>query len=521
MRVTHRVSIFITGVLAIAMLPFGVLAAITDTAASPSLVLRILQIVWLITSVISFGALLYGFLQMRRSRDDLASHEQSKRIVLFSGIALVISLVLLAVISFFLIRSQAKTPTPPPVSSGTEIETGFGQQTLVANIVQHYPNRDQKDVPRNASVLITFKDELYLASLADAQGMLNTTAISIQQLGADDAPKGTPITAHAQMADDKKTIKIMPDQLMGTDGETSTKYQATIFPTVQNSQRASMLGGTGSYSWIFYVGTTIDTAPPQVVSVFPFSGKETFARNALIQVTFSKAIDPTTVKNSFVQFITATSQTPISGILSVSNNYRTILFTPNEVCGSNSCNQRVYCLPSNSRITGRIKTASVVVPRNASQPNRAKVPFEGVVDAQGNALDGGGDNGTKKDGIAQGTKEDDYTWLFGTSSSMDTTVPTLISVIPGRNGTRVDRNAPIQIRFSKIMDLSSIVKTTVILDKGLHYWFDSDLELDKKQTLVKISHDPLKENTTYSPNVHGTVRDIYQNCFAPCAGPLQ
>ncbi len=520
MQVGKRAFVsFVMGVLALAVLPFGVFAA-TTAAATPSLVLRILQIVWIVAAIVSFGVLLYGFAQMRRSRDDLMGHEQAKRIVLFSGIACVISLILFGVITFFIIRSQPKQSVSTVTPQGTEIDVGFGTQQSFTNVTQHYPTRDQRNVPRNAVVLISFKEEVNLQSIMTGQSVLDAKAISLQKLRDDDVPLGDPTAAHVQGADDKKSIKILPDQLLGTEGETSTKYKVTIFPTVQTSQRASMLGGTGSYSWVFYVGTIVDVAAPQVVSVFP-GIREAVAHNALVQITFSKAIDPTTVNKTGVQFTNTTSQGAISGTLSQSNNFKTITFTPNEICGSNSCNERVFCLPSGSRISGRLKTATITTPRSANQPNGARIPYDGITDAQGNSLDGGGENGLKKDTIAQGTKEDDYTWSFDTLNTMDTSAPTLLSVTPGRNGTRVDRTAPIQLRFSKIMDIGSLLSNSITLDKGIQYWLDSSLDLDKKQTTVSVSHDQLKENTIYSPDVHGDVRDIYQNCFASCAGPLQ
>ncbi len=520
MRVAQRVYIFLVGVLTSVVLPFGVLAATSDTPG-PSIVLRILQIVWIVAAVVSFGILLYGFVQMRRSQDDLLSHEQAKRIVLYSGIACAISIVLLGVITFFILRSQSQQSTTPPTPQETQIQGGFGQpQGLFINVTQHYPTRDQRNVPRNAAILISFKEELNLSSVQASQETLDSKAVSIQKLGSNDVPQGDLVLAHVQGAEDKKSIKIIPDELLGTDGESSTKYKVTIFPTVQTSQRTSMLGGTGSYAWVFYVGTVIDIAPPQIVSVFP-GARESIPRNSLVQMTFSKAIDPTTVKKTFIQFNNNTSQTALDGTLSLSNNYRTIIFTPTEICGSNACNQRVFCLPKSGRFTGRIKTANITTPRSANQPNAARIPFDGVTDAQGNALDGGGENGLKKDGISQGTKDDDYTWTFATLSTMETTAPTLLSVIPGRNGTRVDRTAPLQLRFSKIMDIGSLLTTSIVLDKVANYWLDSTLDLDKKQTVVNLSHDELKENTIYSPDVRGDVRDIYQNCFASCAGPLQ
>ena len=190
MHVVRRVFIPLMGVLAIAVLPFGVFAA-TSVSSGPSVVLRILQIVWIVASVISFGVLIYGFVQMRRSRDDLISHEQAKRIVLFSGIACALSLLLFAIITFFILRSQSSTISTPPISQGSQIDVGFGSgQDQFANITQHYPTRDQRNVSRNVIVLISFKEELNLLSTEISQGILNSKAVSIEKLNAEDKPQG-------------------------------------------------------------------------------------------------------------------------------------------------------------------------------------------------------------------------------------------------------------------------------------------------------------------------------------------
>ncbi|MDP2656097.1 MAG: Ig-like domain-containing protein [bacterium] len=521
MRVAKRLFVFLLGVLAIAVLPFGVYAAESSALGSGSTVLRILQIVWLVGSIVSLGVVIYGFIQMRRVRDDVFEFERSKRLVFISGIALVICLLLFALITFFMSRSPKQSSIVKSPES-FQIEGGFGDSLGPSSkIAQHYPLRDQRNVARNVSILVTFIEEVNGTSVGDGQGVLKKDAITIQQLQADDAPQGELTVAHVTVGEDKKTLKISPDELLGSSDEPSTKYKLTILSSVQNSQHTSMLGGTGTYSWVFYVGNTIDTDPPYVVSVFPVSGKDSSSRNSLVQMTFSKALDPTALKSSFIQLTDVKSQKPILGSVGIYNNYKTLMFTSDSVCGSNQCNERIFCLPVSDHISVRIKTATIKNPRDGSAPNLAATPPDGIVDTQGNSLDGGGEGGTKKDGIAQGTNEDDYIWSFSTNNNIDTTMPTIVSVIPGRNGSRVDRVAPIEIHFSKIMDLSTLNKSSIILDRGLQYSVDSDLDLEKKQTVSKILHDILKEDTTYSPEVNNQARDIYQNCFASCVGPLQ
>ncbi len=272
----------------------------------------------------------------------------------------------------------------------------------------------------------------------------------------------------------------------------------------------------------------------------------------------------------------------LSGRFSLSNQYQTVEFYSDVVCGVNSCGQAVYCLPANSNLRVELAAAELkacggaddclaYVPfdqcagghcQNAAGENYplAQVPPNGIVDMAFNSLDG------NRDGTAQGplsfynenspapTDGDSYLWSFWLSDQIDLTPATITAIIQlndsgleqdlGPNAHGADLNNPILINFSKLMMSSSLrtgqarvfngrdyishqlINLKFYSNQAVGYWLtktniDSSAPPDGEPdwTQARLNHTPFAPTTSYRAQVGSGVRDIYQNCFLPASGP--
>ncbi|MFA6428265.1 MAG: pilin [Candidatus Buchananbacteria bacterium] len=202
-------------------------------------------------------------------------------------------------------------------------------------------------------------------------------------------------------------------------------------------------------------------------------------KNTIIQITFSKAIDPISLDRNLLvkQIATYVNGTPnnsvppaeIAGKITVSNQYRTVEFVSSTECGVNSCGQAVYCLPGDAQIKVDLAAATLqscassadcaggyqcsLYPTEAkkvclkeSKPYpKAATGLDGVVDMANNSLD------ANKNDYAQGPQSqsglipynfnntalysstpvttvmgDDAVWSFWTNNQVDLVAPRVV-----------------------------------------------------------------------------------------------
>lgn len=253
----------------------------------------------------------------------------------------------------------------------------------------------------------------------------------------------------------------------------------------------------------------------------------------------------------------------IAGAFQMANQYRTVEFMTTDLCGRNSCGGDVFCLPGGSDLAVTVKAASL-----GPQPPTSAFPYDGVVDMAANSLDGNRDSTASGPGgtpynlenpnpAAQG---DDVARNFHTSNLIDLNPPTIMSVDPELNEGNVALDAPVLITWSKLMSFGSLSNATIGLDAAPpapngEFWYgvwnlnvDADgspaTSLPPVRSRSEVRHAPFfpslcaggeRANATcgsdtdcpkgscvrqdYYPGVTSKVRDLYQNCFFPGAGP--
>lgn len=481
------------------------------------IVARVIQVALGFLGTLALGLLLYaGFLWMTSAGNE--EQVGSAKNILRNGlIGLIIILSAFGIVSFVISRLISATGGVDNFlgrRGGPGFLSGGGGFPLGV-IDFHYPEREQRNVARNTNIMVTFVEPMLVESLVSGAGtpdkaddQINAANIQIFR-SADDPAKGPFVAARAAMSEDGRSIVIDPVDLLGSSEE-NTNYRVSLGEGITTAAGKGAFGSFGAYTWEFEAGTFIDIDPPRIESVFPQSDS-THPRNVVIQINFNEAMNPLAVAGDTTRGfnnIAVRNQNGelVAGRFSVSNQYRTAEFITNDLCGTNSCGQDVFCLPGSAKFTIQLRAASV-----SSQPPAAVFPYDGVIDAAGNSLDG------NVDGSAQGSPADDFSWSFQTTNEIDLRAPVVATVTPLPFATTVPLDSAISLQFSKPLWMKSINRQNVqIPDLGSYQLLS---ENDGRQTTVRVQHGGLSADTTYTPVVSSNVRDIYQNCYQPCVGP--
>jgi len=159
--------------------------------------------------------------------------------------------------------------------------------------------------------------------------------------------------------------------------------------------------------------------PPTVTFTTPVNGATGVATNTRIAVTFSKAMDPTTL--TAATFTLTQGGAAVSGTFKYSGDGLTWVFTP----ASN--------LATGTLAAGPLCTATITT---------------GAKDVAGNAL------------------AVNYVWSFITGAAPDTTPPTVTSTVPANGANGVGTNTKIAAIFSKAMDPTTLTAATFTLTQG-------------------------------------------------------
>lgn len=270
----------------------------------------------------------------------------------------------------------------------------------------------------------------------------------------------------------------------------------------------------------------------------------------------------------------------IDGKFMLSNIYRTVEFISNQECGVNGCGEKIYCLPAKSNIALELMAADLKVcssdtdclgsapfrfcrstslgyntcqnQEGKNYPAAAVSGLNGIVDAAFNSLDGNrdayadgplafyNDNYPPGDNV---NNKDKYKWSFYINDQIMLTPPAISSIYPLSGQSGASSTAPARIAFNTLMMNSSLRSGSVLINSGtstqahklinlwslsptpLGYWiYSENLDIDPLDgepdlTFVNIGHSPFPESVSFNAQVGSGVKDIYQNCYKPSAGP--
>lgn len=232
----------------------------------------------------------------------------------------------------------------------------------------------------------------------------------------------------------------------------NTVYTATIKSTVKNTAGTSP---SSDHVWSFTTGATPDTTKPTVTLSDPANNATAVTLNHVMVVTFSEAMDPTTLSST--TFTLAQGTTAVAG--AVTHTGTTVSFTPTANLGAN----KVY--------TGTITT--------------------GAKDLAGNALAA------------------NFTFSF---TSVDNVVPVVVVTDPLNNNTGVATGKQLSVTFSKPMDATTINTTTFTLAMGTTPVTGTVSYTGNVATFTPSA--PLLANTQYTATVSTGVKDLAGNALA-------
>ena len=366
--------------------------------------IRIGQILGTLAALGAVAFLVFSAMKFNETADQIQESEQWKKKMVISGGIAGGCILLVIVLSIIFGALSGQVQREESGGGGGEIggkgEGLAGRGAQGARIVGHYPQKNEKNVPRNTAIFVTFAEAVDPASIIESTKKIKRSVIKIVEISSSSAPA---ISASAEFDQTHTILRLIPDDFLGKPNK-KTRYSASITVLVQKVSGEPLLAKP--YIWEFEVSGVIDTAPPFIETALPLlqtgEQKESTPMNSLIQITFNEAVDPSIVTKDKIEIIDAKTSKKIPGGLILGNNYRTVTFYAKEKCGKNTCSDDVSCLPKDIQIKVTAKSADILTPRNAQSPNRAKFPYTGIVDTCGNAFDGGGENGVQKNGKSDG-----------------------------------------------------------------------------------------------------------------------
>lgn len=545
----------------------------------PTIIGRIINIFLSFMGIVLLGLMVYaGFLWMTAG-GEAEKVNQAKKTMMNAVIGLIIIVSAFAITNFIIRLLGGETGFGTGSGSGSNPFANNGgfpgsAGALGAGIIEtHIPSRDATGVPRNASIVITFKEPIKLNSViagyndngtpdnladdpdrATAIG-LNSDVVKIYPSGKRDEALTT-AQARVSFTNDRQTFVIRPVNYLGS-ATVNTDYTVEFVGGLNGlklEDGTAAFGGTFSsgYKWQFQVSTLIDNTPPRITSVIPAKDR-TYAPNVIVQMEFNEAIDPVSASGDIANGSGFTNITLVAngsiyanGHYVISNQYRTIEFVSDTKCGTNSCGNDVFCLPVDSSIQVTAKAATL-----SDQPPTAAIAgglYDGLVDLAGNSLDGDGDGKSQGSDSDSVTGNDQYAWSFLTTSQPDVTAPRIISTTPSAgdlvNSSNLSVDAKIDAVFDKPMRSSTVNTDNVTLSNNEPltmadtFWWrtgytslaanGSEATQDQPPTQGKISLDHrlfISATGTgaesiipiYQPSLKSGLQNIYQNCYVPSA----
>jgi len=469
-----------------------------------------------------------------------------------------------------------------------------GSGALGQTIKDHYPARDQKDVPRNSKIVISFFRPILPSSFitdTNANGIygdcvpttthafnwnldcdhVTTTASGLSDdfINVKNAKTGQSVTGLVALAststvngvDGVFTLVLKP--ITNTEDETGgylgsdnefVQYTVTLGKSLLSDDALnnnppffnSPNPNNRYYSWSFTCDTTLDLTPPHVVSVFPDATK-VHPRNTVIQISFDKPMNPIGLQGNFITgqssnyfslnaddsknslFMANNSKQMPAGTWLLVNNFKTLEFTPSATCGKNACGDTVYCLPSCTGSTCTEPYKFILKTAAVAGSGFSSIPFTGVDDLSGNALDGNHDmvrqNPTTTTPIFDKWRvPDNFSANFTIDKNLDLISPYIANITPGIAASNVQPEAPWEITFSKSLNIGSVYNIGIdeypASTNGVAIW-KSPTVTGTNFSMVSLSHGPFLKvvNKMYMPYVPSQVTDVNFNCFYPGLGP--
>ncbi len=241
------------------------------------IIARIIQVVLGFLGVLALALVVYGGFLWMTSQGNPEKIDQAKKVLKNAAIGLLIILTSFGITTFVLNKMlEALGDTPPPSMSPGGSSGGLG--AIGSCIVQSvYPAPGQEDVPRNTSIMVTFKEPLDPASICndangngecDGENIIDDGRIRIYK--TNDNFSNYLSNVRVDQTSNDQTFVFTPDEYLGSPSE-------YIWYSVYMSNDVLKSNGDGAFNtcqqnfleWQFEVSNRLDLDPPEVTTVFP------------------------------------------------------------------------------------------------------------------------------------------------------------------------------------------------------------------------------------------------------------
>jgi hypothetical protein len=582
----------------------------------PQIVVGFINIFLGLLGIIALCIVLYGGFIYMTSGGNEEKITQAKKILTNGLIGLVIIMSSWAITKFILAKLGEATGVGGfgngSRGNGSEDFDSFAGSGAAGRTIKYqYPARDQKDVPRNTRIVVTFFSPMNPASIIEnsnntcwgvdgkptnncqpvAGGQpgevqnpyygdcftppgqefnwetncdkVKTSAISIfptstfnafnprTMVKKPTAPAELPAYAMTTYQDGAErnayTFVFKPVEYLGNDDYKMDYSVGVISTEVKTKNNEKLLNK--NYAWTFQTDTTFDFTPPKIVSRNP-KIDEVVPRNQIVQVQFSKEMDPLSISGQVTENDYA--ENLLFGNQAIQGEWRGLgnvtEFVPSLPCGQNSCGEVMYCLPVNCADPNDTQCTNIaeILLRTAQTFTNNSFearPSTGITDIFGNALDGDSDDvvdgkpqkpgdprtiGTPPNSADERIADNSY-WSFVISNNIDRVAPLIEKVDPKVDEEGVVSDAPLKISFSKAMwyeKLRMIGLDEHPLDARMdEIWYfvhGEKTTTDGFKDSAVLTHRQFGPNGLdffYFPSIPSTVRDLRQNCLYPGTGP--
>ncbi len=316
--------------------------------------------------------------------------------------------------------------------------------TVAPTVVSVSPANLSTNVPVGTAVVVTFSEPMTASTVTGSTVFLTNTATS--------AVVPATVTYSGNVATLQPTAALAG----------STTYTVTVTTGVKD------LSGNPLATPFNSVFTTlsVDTIAPTVISVVPANGAANVATNATVQVTFSEAMDSSTINATNVTLKVTTTSVLIPAAVVYNPVTHVATLTPSSPLAN---------------ATGYTVTVTT-----------------GAKDVAGNAL------------------ASPFNSTFTTAAAADTTAPTIISRNPADLATGIKIDTVVTIKFSEAMDSAAINTTTIklLVDSSGVAVAGTVTYITGTNTARFVPAAPLSNSTKYRVVVTTGVKDLAGNALA-------
>jgi len=230
--------------------------------------------------------IIYGGWMYMTSEGVAEKVTKAREIIKNSVIGILIIMSAFVIVSFIISSLQDGT-AGGNLDGGGSISFRSGLGALGACSVESiYPDDLAKDVARNSSIIITFKEAINPATICQ----LNTGETKCNGGGATQVNKETTVRVYRQSqkeactagetgcelvklkiySNDNQTFVLVPESYLGSASE-NTWYEAYFSNSIKKSNGDAVFKNcrTDYLNWQFEVSNKLDLVPPQVKSIFP------------------------------------------------------------------------------------------------------------------------------------------------------------------------------------------------------------------------------------------------------------